>query len=70
MWPGLMYARTLMVGCAAGEGHLDGEDEFAWRFNAQLLASAIVSEAKRQGAGIQARRGRPRELSPEDRLIR
>src|SRR5262245_530206 len=26
-WPRLMHARTLMVGCAAGEGHLDEDDE-------------------------------------------
>jgi len=26
LWPRFMYARTLMVGCAAGEGHLDGDD--------------------------------------------
>src|SRR5262245_5538764 len=25
-WPRFMHARTLMVGCAAGEGHLDGDD--------------------------------------------
>ena len=27
-WPRFMLTRTLMVGCAAGEGHLDGHDEF------------------------------------------
>ena len=26
LWPRFMHARTLMVGCAAGEGHLDGDD--------------------------------------------
>ncbi|MGB6312371.1 MAG: GNAT family N-acetyltransferase, partial [Pseudolabrys sp.] len=26
LWPRFMRARTLMVGCAAGEGHLDGDD--------------------------------------------
>jgi hypothetical protein len=26
MWPRLMRARTLMVGCVAGEGHLDGDE--------------------------------------------
>src|ERR1700686_645798 len=29
LWPRFMRARTLMMGCAAGEGHLDGNDEFA-----------------------------------------
>jgi hypothetical protein len=35
-----------MVGCAAGEGHLDGRDDFARRSNARMLASAIVKEAR------------------------
>src|SRR6202050_4951689 len=46
LWPGFMRARTLMVGCAAGEGHLDGEDEFAERFSARLLASVLVQKAR------------------------
>ena len=45
-WPGFMRMRTLMVGCAAGEGHLDGEDEFTQRSSAQSLASAIVQKAR------------------------
>ena len=46
-WPGFMRARTLMVGCAAGEGHLDGKDELAQRHSARLLASALVREARK-----------------------
>lgn len=45
-WPGFMRARTLMVGCAAGEGHLDGKDEFEQRSSARLLASALVTKAR------------------------
>lgn len=26
LWPRFMHTRTLMVGCAAGEGYLDGDD--------------------------------------------
>jgi hypothetical protein len=52
LWPRFMHARTLMVGCAAGEGHLDGKDEFARRSNARLLASAIVKEARGLKAGL------------------
>ena len=39
-WSRFMYARTLMVGCAAGEGHLDGDEpsQFA---NAELLAHSL-----------------------------
>lgn len=51
LWPRFMRARTLMVGCAAGEGHLDG-DESAQGPSAQLLASAIVKEARRLKARI------------------
>jgi hypothetical protein len=52
MWPSFMIARTLMVGCAAGEGHLDGNDEFAQRSSARLLASAIVKEARKLKARL------------------
>ncbi|MGB8575138.1 MAG: GNAT family N-acetyltransferase, partial [Pseudolabrys sp.] len=40
LWPRFMYARTLMVGCAAGEGHLDG-DESSQFANAELLARSL-----------------------------
>lgn len=43
-WPRCLMMRTLMVGCAAGEGHLDG-DELSLHSNARLLASAIVAHA-------------------------
>jgi hypothetical protein len=52
VWPGFMRARTLMVGCAAGEGHLDGEDELVQRTTARLLASSVVKEARRLKAGL------------------
>jgi Domain of unknown function (DUF4118)/Acetyltransferase (GNAT) domain len=47
-----MRARTLMVGCAAGEGHLDGKDELAQRYSARLLAAALVEEARKLKARI------------------
>lgn len=46
LWPRFMIARTLMVGCAAGEGHLDGESELAQQWSAHLLASALLDEAR------------------------
>jgi hypothetical protein len=46
IWPRLLKVRTLMVGCAVGEGHLDG-DESAYVTNASQLASAIVGHARR-----------------------
>lgn len=45
VWPRCLMMRTLMVGCAAGEGHLDG-DELSLHANARLLASAIVAHAR------------------------
>jgi len=38
--------RTLMVGCAVGEGHLAGNDESAQQACAALLADAIVVHAR------------------------
>lgn len=51
MWPRLMRARTLMVGCVAGEGHLDG-DEACHQARAELLASTIAGHARRLGAQL------------------
>jgi hypothetical protein len=45
VWPRFLKMRTLMVGCAAGEGHLDG-DELLQSSNARLLASDIVAHAR------------------------
>ena len=39
-WPRFLCARTLMVGCAAGEGHLDG-DETLQSFVAEALARSL-----------------------------
>ena len=44
-WPRFMYARTLMVGCAAGEGHLDGDDS-SWFATAELLARSLPQVAR------------------------
>jgi hypothetical protein len=44
-WPGFMRIRTLMVGCTAGEGHLDGADELSRRSHARLLTAAITKHA-------------------------
>ncbi|MGA8169816.1 MAG: GNAT family N-acetyltransferase [Methylocystis sp.] len=49
--PRFMYARTLMIGCVAGEGHLDG-DETARRASAPLLASAVKARARDLGATL------------------
>ena len=45
LWPRFMRAHTLMVGCAAGEGHLDGDEpsQFA---TAELLAYSLQKLAR------------------------
>jgi predicted N-acyltransferase len=42
VWPRFLLARTLMVGCAAGEGHLDG-DAAIQAFTAEVLARSLTS---------------------------
>src|ERR1700683_770160 len=64
LWPGFMRARTLMVGCAAGEGHLDGGDEFAQRSSARLLASALVREARKLKARLVVLKEFPAKYRP------
>jgi hypothetical protein len=51
MWPRFMRARTLMVGCVAGEGHLDGDKCCHWG-HAQVLASLIREYARVIGAQL------------------
>jgi hypothetical protein len=63
-WPRFMRARTLMVGCAAGEGHLDGKDEFAQRSSARLLASALVKEARKLKAHLVVLKEFPAKYRP------
>jgi hypothetical protein len=52
LWPRFMVARTLMVGCAAGEGQLDGAEEVPHDVQARLLLAAIPSHAERLRARL------------------
>jgi hypothetical protein len=52
LWPRFLTARTLMVGCAAGEGHLDGDDEMPHEAQVQLLRDWIPFHAERLGARL------------------
>jgi hypothetical protein len=49
IWPRFMRARTLMVGCAAGEGHLDGGDV---AMTAGVLASTLTGLARERGCAM------------------
>lgn len=51
-WPRFMYLRTLMVGCAAGEGHLDDGTDRTSDGHVELLAGAIVHHARHQKAQL------------------
>jgi hypothetical protein len=51
-WPRFMFMRTMMVGCVAGEGHLDDGDDFTRAATARSLAGAIVAHARALGARL------------------
>jgi Peptidogalycan biosysnthesis/recognition len=51
-WPRFMRMRALMVGCTAGEGHLDEADGMPAEWQARLLASTLVRHARTLGAPL------------------
>jgi Peptidogalycan biosysnthesis/recognition len=52
LWPGFMRVRTLMIGCAAGEGHLDGDDSLSQSSYAKILALAVREHAQKLKVSI------------------
>lgn len=51
LWPRFLKMRTLMVGTAVGEGHLDGAEDRR-ECNAALLAQAIVRHARKMRVSL------------------
>ena len=51
-WPRFMFLKTMMVGCVAGEAHLDDGDDSARAATARSLAGAIVDHARALGARL------------------
>jgi predicted N-acyltransferase len=51
-WPRFLVMKTLMVGCVAGEAHLDAAGDAARAAHAELLAAAIVEHARTLGARL------------------
>jgi predicted N-acyltransferase len=51
-WPRFMYMKTMMVGCVAGEAHLDDGRDANGATNAKLLAGEIVKHARALGARL------------------
>jgi Resolvase, N terminal domain len=47
-WPRFLLMRTMMVGCVAGEGHLDDGNWDTRAVYAQLLAGAIAQHARNE----------------------
>jgi predicted N-acyltransferase len=52
LFPRFMRLRTLMVGCVAGEGHLDAGDEKSCCALARTLAAGITEHARRFRASL------------------
>jgi predicted N-acyltransferase len=60
-WPRFLFMKTMMLGCAAGEAHLDGAGESARAVNAELLARAIERHARALGARLIVLKEFPRQ---------
>ncbi len=52
IWPRFLFIRTLMVGCAAGEGHLPSGAPAAQQRDAEALSAHICRLARQQRAGL------------------
>jgi hypothetical protein len=52
IWPRFLKLRTLMAGCAAGEGHLPSSAAAAQRRDAEILSSHIVQLARQERASL------------------
>jgi hypothetical protein len=65
VWPRFLLMRTLMVGCAAGEGHLDTNSELPRNLLAELLAAGITDHAR----DLQARLIVLKEFPAADRAV-
>lgn len=51
-WPRFMFMKTMMVGCVAGEAHLDDGNDASRAAHAQLLASTIAKHARKLGVRL------------------
>ena len=51
-WPRFMVLRTPMIGCVAGEGHVDDGDELTRRRTMECLAGELTEHARRLKADL------------------
>ena len=63
-WPRFLRMRALMVGCAAGEGHLDEADGRPPEWQVHLLASTLVHHARKLGAPLVVLKEFPAKYRP------
>lgn len=68
-WPGFMQARTLMVGCVAGEGHLDG-DLALQMLTAALLARELTKLARKLKCAMVVLKEYPAKYRKPLRILR
>ncbi|HEX3442722.1 MAG TPA: GNAT family N-acetyltransferase [Pseudolabrys sp.] len=68
-WPRFMRAHTLMVGCSAGEGHLDGDDA-ARVATAELFADALPGLARKLGCAMVVLKEFPADCRPALQCLR
>lgn len=52
VWPRFLFIRTLMVGCAAGEGHLSSMTPAAQQRDAEILSARLHELARKQRAPL------------------
>lgn len=52
VWPRLFKLRTLMIGCVAGEGHLDHGPQAISDVHARMLSRAVMDHARALGASL------------------
>lgn len=52
LWPRFLCIRTMMAGCAAGEGHLSSSAAAAQQRDAEIISANICKIARKEGASI------------------
>jgi len=67
MWPRLMRARTLMVGCVAGEGHLDGDEACNWYLR-WAVGFRDCRTGSQPGSAVNCFQGVPGAIPTSDRV--
>jgi hypothetical protein len=62
-WPRFMVMKTMMIGCVAGEAHLDDAGEVVRVATTELLAAEIIGHARALGVRLVVLKGVSAQLS-------